>query len=180
MEIKNNKLNSKFKGARVHPNAYVDSSAELHDGVSIASGAIIGPNVIIESLTLNVPIISTYYKSGLTEIIFNGKGGDLIKNNDPSKIAKRILLFFSKKSFLMKKTVLSQKKLQRFKVAKKTVVSTSKPLFYVNQVGGQDELVFDGNSFLMNSKGQILDNMLPWKEQVKTYSYVKKDNTFNE
>lgn len=72
------------------------------------------PNVIIESLTLNVPIISTYYKSGLTEIIFNGKGGDLIKNNDPSKIAKRILLFFSKKSFLMKKTVLSQKKLQRF------------------------------------------------------------------
>lgn len=72
-----------------------------------------------------------------------------------------------------------QKKLQRFKVAKKTVVSTSKPLFYVNQIGGQDELVFDGNSFLMNSKGQILDNMLPWKEQVKTYSYVKKDNTFS-
>ena len=51
MEIKNNKLNSKLKGARVHPNAYVDSSAELHDGVSIASGAIIGPNVIIESGT---------------------------------------------------------------------------------------------------------------------------------
>ena len=51
MEIKNNKLNSKFKAARVHPNAYVDSSAELHDGVSIASGAIIGPNVIIESGT---------------------------------------------------------------------------------------------------------------------------------
>ena len=61
-----------------------------------------------------MPIISTYYKSGLTEIILNGKGGDLIKNNNPSKIAKRILLFFSKKSFLMKKTVLSQKKLQRF------------------------------------------------------------------
>ena len=51
MEIKNNKLNSELKGARVHPNAYVDSSAELHDGVSIASGAIIGPNVIIESGT---------------------------------------------------------------------------------------------------------------------------------
>ena len=51
MEIKNNKLNSNFKGARVHPNAFVDSSAELHDGVSIASGAIVGPNVTIESGT---------------------------------------------------------------------------------------------------------------------------------
>ena len=51
MEIKDNKLNSDFKGVRVHPNAFVDSSAELHDGVSIASGAIVGPNVIIESGT---------------------------------------------------------------------------------------------------------------------------------
>ena len=51
MQIKNNKLNSDFKGTRVHPNAFVDSSAEIHDGVSIASGAIVGPNVIIESGT---------------------------------------------------------------------------------------------------------------------------------
>ena len=47
MEIKNTNL----KSAIVHPNAFVDSSAELHDGVSIASGAIIGPNVVIESGT---------------------------------------------------------------------------------------------------------------------------------
>ncbi|ABM72703.1 UDP-N-acetylglucosamine acyltransferase [Prochlorococcus marinus str. MIT 9515] len=51
MEIKNTKRNPDFRGARVHPNAVVDSSAELHDGVSIASGAIVGPNVIIESGT---------------------------------------------------------------------------------------------------------------------------------
>ena len=47
MEIKN----TNFKGAIVHPNAFVDSSAELHDGVSIASGAIVGPNVVIDSGT---------------------------------------------------------------------------------------------------------------------------------
>ena len=51
MEIKDTKQNLDFTGARVHPNAFVDSSAELHDGVSIASGAIVGPNVIIESGT---------------------------------------------------------------------------------------------------------------------------------
>ena len=43
--------NTNFKGAIVHPNAFVDSSAELHDGVCIASGAIIGPNVVIDSGT---------------------------------------------------------------------------------------------------------------------------------
>ena len=47
MEIKN----TNFKGSIVHPNAFVDSSAELNDGVSIASGAIIGPNVVIDSGT---------------------------------------------------------------------------------------------------------------------------------
>jgi len=47
MEIKN----TNFKGAIVHPNAFVDSSAELCDGVSIASGAIIGPKVLIDSGT---------------------------------------------------------------------------------------------------------------------------------
>ena len=31
----------------MHPNAFVDPSAELHDGVTIAQGAIVGPNVII-------------------------------------------------------------------------------------------------------------------------------------
>ena len=51
MEIKNNQLNTNSKGPSIHPNAFVDSSAELHDGVSISSGAIIGPNVIIESGT---------------------------------------------------------------------------------------------------------------------------------
>ena len=51
MEIKDTKLDSYFKGARIHPNAFVDSNAELHDGVSVASGAIIGPNVIIGSGT---------------------------------------------------------------------------------------------------------------------------------
>ena len=47
MEIRNTKLESNIKGVKIHPNAFVDSSAELHDGVTIAQGAVIGPNVII-------------------------------------------------------------------------------------------------------------------------------------
>ena len=47
MEIRNTSLDSSFKGTKVHPNSFVDSRAELHDGVIINQGAIIGPNVII-------------------------------------------------------------------------------------------------------------------------------------
>ena len=47
--MKNKKAEFKetFEGVKVHPNAFVDSSAELHDGVIISQGAIVGPNVTI-------------------------------------------------------------------------------------------------------------------------------------
>ena len=47
MDNKNTELNASFSGVKVHPNAFVDPSAELHDGVIISQGAIVGPNVII-------------------------------------------------------------------------------------------------------------------------------------
>jgi len=51
MEKKNNELKPSFKGVKVHPKAFVDSSAELHDGVIISQGAIVGPNVTIGKCT---------------------------------------------------------------------------------------------------------------------------------
>ena len=47
MENKNIQLNSSFSGVKVHPNAFVDPSAKLHDGVIVSQGAIVGPNVTI-------------------------------------------------------------------------------------------------------------------------------------
>jgi len=35
MDNKNTEFNSSFSGVKVHPNAFVDPSAELHDGVII-------------------------------------------------------------------------------------------------------------------------------------------------
>ena len=42
MENKNTELNLNSSGVKVHPNAFVDQSAELNDGVIISQGAIIG------------------------------------------------------------------------------------------------------------------------------------------
>ena len=47
MDHKNTQLNSSSSGVKVHPNAFVDPSAELHDGVIISQGAIVGPDVTI-------------------------------------------------------------------------------------------------------------------------------------
>jgi NAD+ synthase (glutamine-hydrolysing) len=38
------------------------------------------------------------------------------------------------------------------------VLGTGLPIIYVNQVGGQDELVFDGGSFALNGQGECVAN----------------------
>jgi len=38
------------------------------------------------------------------------------------------------------------------------------PLIYLNMVGGQDELVFDGGSFVMQAKGEIVFRAAPFEE----------------
>jgi len=40
---------------------------------------------------------------------------------------------------------------------------------YLNLVGGQDELVFDGNSIIINEKGSIMSHAKPFKEDVLIY-----------
>ncbi len=40
-------------------------------------------------------------------------------------------------------------------VARARVAETGIPLVFVNLVGGQDELVFDGNSFVMDARGKV-------------------------
>jgi NAD+ synthase len=50
-------------------------------------------------------------------------------------------------------------------VAKLRAVDTRLPLAYVNRVGGQDELVFDGASFVINGDGALAVQMVDWEEQ---------------
>ncbi len=47
------------------------------------------------------------------------------------------------------------KRNRRIEVARDRVKDTGLPLVYVNQIGGQDDLVYDGGSFLMDVHGNI-------------------------
>lgn len=72
------------------------------------------PNVLVESLALRTPVISTNCNAGPKEILLNGKGGILININDHLNLSKKILSFFKNKNSLLKKMNYAIKKLYRF------------------------------------------------------------------
>lgn len=53
---------------------------------------------------------------------------------------------------------------EREKILFTRAVDNRVNIMYVNLVGGQDELVFDGNSLIINEKGKILARAKPFKE----------------
>ncbi|MBI3284847.1 MAG: NAD+ synthase [Burkholderiales bacterium] len=48
-----------------------------------------------------------------------------------------------------------RKQHQRYEVMRTNVIAQGMSLVYANLVGGQDELIFDGNSFAMNQQGEV-------------------------
>lgn len=56
---------------------------------------------------------------------------------------------------------------QRIAHAKARVTETGIPLVYVNQVGGQDEMVFDGASFVIGKDGEVCLRAAAWREDVR-------------
>ncbi len=55
------------------------------------------------------------------------------------------------------------KQAARYRVAEARVDEAGLPMVYANQVGGQDELVFDGASFAMDQSGQIVAQYPAWQ-----------------
>lgn len=83
------------------------------------------PNVLNEALTLGTPVISSNANAGASEILLNGKGGDLIKIKDYKNLSKKIInhLKFPKK--LQKKTIFAQKNLYRFEAKRHSKIYTN-------------------------------------------------------
>ena len=54
----------------------------------------------------------------------------------------------------------------RERLARARTTSTGLPLVFLNRVGGQDEVVFDGSSFVMHPDGRIVVQMADWDESL--------------
>jgi NAD+ synthase (glutamine-hydrolysing) len=55
---------------------------------------------------------------------------------------------------------------RREDIVRARVKDTGLPVVYVNMLGGQDELIFDGGSFAMNAAGEIVQRAPPFKEEL--------------
>jgi len=62
---------------------------------------------------------------------------------------------------------------EREVIARARVADVGLPLAYVNLVGGQDELVFDGNSFVMNAQGEVVMRAPPFEEGTWAVEFVR-------
>lgn len=71
-----------------------------------------------------------------------------------------------------------QKLDRRLAVAAARAMEAQRPLVYVNQIGGQDELVFDGGSFVLTKNGRMVQSLPYWEEAIAISNMTRTDDGF--
>ena len=106
------------------------------------AGPMPGP-VLFRGVRLGVPICEDIWKEEVVECLVE-TGAELLisPNGSPFDASKPDI---------------------RMSIAVARVVESGLPLVYVNQVGGQDELVFDGASFVLNGDRSLAVQMPAWR-----------------
>jgi NAD+ synthetase len=122
-----------------------------------------------------------YFKSGHQATVFEHQGiqvGLLICADvweaEPALIAKKagaeILLALNASPYHM------EKQSTRYQIARDRVLQTGLALVYLNTVGGQDELVFDGSSFVLDRSAELVQQLTAFEEML---AYVDIDTSIN-
>jgi NAD+ synthase (glutamine-hydrolysing) len=98
-------------------------------------------------------------------------GDDLLYRGNPMdelfKLQPDIMINIAASPFHYDQADLRKKKLVE------NVARYKLPLFYVNHVGAQTELLFDGGSLVINSSGAIADELAYFQEDFRIYDLAK-------
>jgi len=68
-----------------------------------------------------------------------------------------------------------RKQANREDIVRRCVKELRLPVVYVNMLGGQDELVFDGNSFVMDGDGAVVMRAPPFEEDLYAVEFERVD-----
>ena len=68
----------------------------------------------------------------------------------------------------------------RKQVSRRWIKKYQCPLIYMNSVGGQEELIFDGGSFILSKTGKLLYQSPFFQENLSYFSFPKKEKTKKE
>jgi len=118
-----------------------------------AAGSLPGP-INFHGVRLGVPICEDIWKDEVTECL--------------AECGAEILVVPNGSPFDWRKPDV------RTNVAVARVTETGLPLIYLNQVGGQDELVFDGASFVLNSDRSLACQMPAWEEGLTLTEWTRE------
>ncbi len=67
------------------------------------------------------------------------------------------------------------KQARRYEVLRSRIADTNMPVVYANLVGGQDELVFDGASFALDARGDLVYQASSFEESLDIIEFVDGD-----
>jgi NAD+ synthase len=123
------------------------------DKRNFTAGALPGP-VMVRGLKIGFPICEDIWEQDVVECL-EESGADLIVAINASPFD-------------------SGKLERRMQNAVARVVESQLPLVYVNMIGGQDELVYDGNSFAMNTGGKLAAHLPSFSESVTVITADKQ------
>lgn len=97
-----------------------------------------------------------------------------IWEQEPARAARaagaEILLVLNASPFELRKQSM------REDIVRQRIAEVRVPVIYVNLIGGQDELVFDGNSFAMDGDGQVVARAAAFAEELQTLELVRDAN----
>lgn len=68
---------------------------------------------------------------------------------------------------------------ERLKVVKANVAAYGIPMVYVNQVGAQTELIFDGGSVVVNAQGEVTEQLCFFNEELRVVDIETATNPVN-
>ncbi|PWB64598.1 MAG: NAD+ synthase [Bradyrhizobiaceae bacterium] len=120
-------------------------------------GPMPGP-IVLKGVRIGVPICEDIWEADVVECLAE-TGGEilLVPNGSP---------------YWREKTQV------RLNIAVARVVESGLPLVYLNMVGGQDELVFDGASFALNADRSFALQLPAFQEAVVTTRWVRENGTW--
>ncbi len=115
-----------------------------------APGPMPGP-LVFNGVRIGVPICEDMWTPDVVECIAE-TGGEiiLVPNGSPYEVGKTDV---------------------RVQLGVKRVVESGLPFVYLNQVGGQDELIFDGGSFALGTDRALKVKLASFAEQVATVEF---------
>lgn len=117
-----------------------------------------------------------YFASGSEPLVFKHQGVNIgvlicadVWESAPALLAKKagaaLLISLNASPFHLEKHHTRLDKLRD------RVAETHLPIIYANMVGGQDELVFDGGSFVLNSSGEITHHCPAFETTLEVVSF---------